>query len=261
MESGLGEQNGAGEKMQYPSERSSQALEERLQRAIERIAGVTCARVIFDHTDGNGDISEIHLVGGATRRPKQIVRDTESLLCARYGIRVDYRRISLVQLGPGDVVSVRKRLQFVSAVASREDASHADADIVRVVLRVGEDSYEGTAPVESRARDDHPSDEREAPAKAAAKATLAAVRQVIGSIIPLRVQGVRIVSTDGHQVSLAVVSASTARGVERLTGTCLVTDNVLEAASKATLDAINRRISIWATLADEDAARRTDPGA
>jgi hypothetical protein len=247
--------------MQYPSERGGQALEERLQRAVERIPGVTCARIIFDHTDGHGDISEIHLVGGASRRPKQIVRDTESLLCARYGIRVDYRKISLVQLGPGDVVSVRKRLQLVSAGPCGEDASPAGRSMVRVILRVSEDSYEGEAPVESPVRHDHPTDEYEAKAKAAATATLAAVKNVIDDVIPLAIQGVQVVPANGHQVCLAVVSASTARGLEQLTGTCLVTDNLFEAASKATLDAINRRISLWATLAGEDADRGNDTGA
>jgi hypothetical protein len=48
---------------------------------------------------------------------------------------------------------------------------------------------------------------------------------------------------------LAVIRAALEAGEKRLTGTCLGTGSIWEAASKATLDAINRRLPVWARRA------------
>ncbi len=119
--------------------RDCEALARQLQQAIEQINGVTSARVLLDDT---GDIAEIHLVGSSARKPKQIVRDTESLIYARFGIRVDYRKISLVQLDAANVSSVPNRLVFISASADLQAG-----DCVRVVLQSEGRAYEGTASI------------------------------------------------------------------------------------------------------------------
>ena len=71
----------------------------RLQKAIERIRGVISASVSLGQ---DGSVDEIHAFVTMERRPKQIVRDIESLLVTHFRMRVDYRSVSLVQLEPGD---------------------------------------------------------------------------------------------------------------------------------------------------------------
>jgi hypothetical protein len=208
----------------------SEALAHRLQRTIEQIKGITSARVILDD---KGAISEIHLVGSAGRKAKQIVRDTESLLYARFGIRIDYRRISLVQLDAPNVSLVPSRLIFVSASASPQAEN-----CVRVVLQSDGRTYEGVASVFTEAHQD-------AQANATAQATIGAVQQAIGEMARLAVQEAKHVSANGQNVSLVVIHALTSQGEECLTGTCLVRDQPLDAVAKATLDAINRRLPVW----------------
>lgn len=208
--------------------RGSGVATESLQRSLQRIKGVLSAGVVRDY---EGNIAEIHMEASPSRHPKQIVRDTESLLYTRFGIDLDYRKISLVQLEEPEMA---ERLRLVSATMLPEERA------VRVVLGNGDELYRGLAELPASRR---PKDE--GIAAAAAGATLGAMQKIVGDIVPLQLNDAFLVPTDGESVCLIVVSASSSRGRERLTGTAIVRDDIPEAASKATLDAINRRLIIW----------------
>lgn len=201
-----------------------------LQRDIKRIRGVFSASVV---RDPDGGIAEIHMEASPSRRPKQIVRDTESLLHTHFGIALDYRKISLVQLEAPVDAEGRLRLVSVSLLPEGKEGA-------RVLLGTGDNVYRGVAPLPP----DEASDD-ESVAAAAAKATLDAMQKVIGKIVPLQLDSVFLIPAGEDSVCLAIVSASSSQGQERLTGTAIVRHNVCEAASKATLDAVNRRLVIW----------------
>jgi hypothetical protein len=65
----------------------------RLEADLPKIQGVSSARVV-----GEDEPSEIHVVASTARPPKQIVRDVQSLANARFGIPIDHRIVSVVQL-------------------------------------------------------------------------------------------------------------------------------------------------------------------
>lgn len=73
---------------------------QRLQEELQRIPAVRSARVI-----GNDQPSEIHLVATGERSAKQLVRDVQSLSAAGFGMTIDHRIVSVVQLEDEDVVS------------------------------------------------------------------------------------------------------------------------------------------------------------
>ncbi len=211
-------------------------LERRLERTIERIEGVTSAKVILAE---DGGVSEIHLVSSSSRRPKQVVRDIESLLNAQYGIRVDYRCISLVQLSSENTTPPHKRVQFVSA-QSLLPTEHS----LQVTLQDENTRYRGVASLLPTAQ----SNESDEPCtRAAACATVAALQQILSQYVQLSVQEAQTVSTDDQQIALVIILAQTASSQERLTGTCIIGDSPYDAAAKATLDAVNRRLPFWAT--------------
>lgn len=220
-------------------------LAQRLSRAIERIEGVTAAGVVLGD---QGEIEEIHLVGPSCRRPKQIVRDTESLLCAQFGMRFDYRKISLVQVSPENNTPRRIRLRLIAARPHPKRVGQ-----VQVILQNGDQRYEGSASI---GLDTH----REDGVSAVAGATLEAVQKAIGQIVHLTARDAQAVTAADRQVCLAMVSAVTPQGEEQLTGTCLVGNSVLEAASKATLDAINRRLVVWVAAYGAESAQRDGAG-
>src|ERR671919_677812 len=73
---------------------SGRALLDRIENDLLRVPGVMSASVVGEETP-----REIHVVATPERSPKQIVRDVQSLTSARFGISIDHRIVSVVQLG------------------------------------------------------------------------------------------------------------------------------------------------------------------
>ncbi len=220
-----------------PGDKLKPESDQALLQYLQQIRGVRAASVIRDQ---DGQVSEVHLVASMSRRAKQIVRDVESLLYAQFGIPIDYRKISLVQLDSETVTSSRSRLKLVRV------AQQATPDErVQVLLQSENVSYEGTASLANLDSDDHK-------ARAAAQATLAAIQEATGHCIPLEVRDLQLLEPQGQRVCLALIVANTASGEERLSGSCLVAESILEAGCKATLDALNRRLPVWARQQGSD---------
>src|SRR5512135_2211535 len=93
-----------------------------LEREINKLDGVTSCRVLSTGIE----IEEIHVISPLDRTPKKVVRDIESLLLVHFGIRIDHRKISIVQLGqsaapPLTLARPRiKRVETRAAGAGRE---------------------------------------------------------------------------------------------------------------------------------------------
>ncbi len=205
-----------------------------LEEAIACITGVDAVRLIVDET---GAIAEIHVVGPLGRSPKRIVRDTESLLRARYGISVDYRKISVVQLPPTARAYMRPKL--VDVRFEPEDACVC----VTLAGVNGEHRCE-----EAISGSGHPE-----LARATAELTLRAASEATNVPVALRLAESRIIHVGDHDVMFVMVSADGQGASEELTGTCIVGRCLPTAAAKATLDAINRRLELWSAFSDDRA--------
>lgn len=112
-----------------------------MERDLGRIPAVTSVRVVVEADE----LQEVHLVGSAGRSPKLIGRDVQSLLAARWGIDVDHRKISVVQLeGPDDIAADQVDLTASKPAepaqpsgSSRAAPSGAPAEQLRSVFIVG----------------------------------------------------------------------------------------------------------------------------
>ena len=199
---------------------------EPLEAVISRIPGVRAARVV---ADGNR-ISEVHVIAGVDRSPKQLVRDVQSVAKAALDIDVDYRTVSIVQLeDPTDPVSplaarpsARMPLLRVSGSTTGQLAS------IEVVLR--EDDLE----VVGRARG------------AAALTPMLVARATLDAYEP-RLQGsvaevdaVDRLMIGGREVAVVVARLASSVGERIVTGSALVGADVNDAIARATLDAVNR---------------------
>lgn len=63
------------------------------EQDLAKVPGVKSARVV-----GDTEPSEIHIVASSERSPKQLVRDVQSLAKAGYKLAIDHRIVSVVQL-------------------------------------------------------------------------------------------------------------------------------------------------------------------
>src|SRR3954452_2432335 len=113
-----------------------------LEREINLLDSVTSAKVL----SVGSEIDEIHVVAPRDRAPKKIVRDIESLLLVRFGIRIDHRCISVVlmdHLPASYPQNVRPQIQNVSRENGR----------MRVSLAMGERILLGDSEMRSESQE------------------------------------------------------------------------------------------------------------
>lgn len=193
-----------------------------IEQALLSIPGLRGARILVGE---DGGIGEIHAVASPQRSAKKIVRDIESFLVVRYGYRVDYRRISLVQLGNQGTLE-RVNLLRVDCV------QQVDGSYIEVELRKGEQTFHGRALLGND------------PAHAAAVATITALNGVLGAHAALQLCGIETTIVGTHTVVIACVMHCTT-ALEQVLGTTFVRTSVAESAARAVLAATNRRLVGW----------------
>ena len=193
---------------------------------LNRVRDVYAARVILN--DAKDEIEEIHVLASQARSAKQIVRDIESLLLVKFHTRVDYRRVSLVQLSAQDLLSYFRRPKLVSV---RQDANGQLA--VEVCLAYGDGAKAiGRAQEQPNAQD---------ACHVAALAAIEALSGIFGNTHELVLKKATVVPCDGRSVALVHLLRQTDHGVEHLLGASFADPDVVHGAVRATLDALNRR--------------------
>ena len=181
--------------------------------------------------DGKDEVAEIHVLTGSSRSPKQVVRDVESALMARLGIAVDHKKISVAQIDDDSPRYDHSRLKF-SDVSISFNGSKTEATV-----RLARDGavYSGDAEGMSSPT---------AQMKLIASATLRAIDEtgLVNSSIVL--EDVNEVSIGGRRVAVVLVNMITDRGEDLLTGSAVIKQDVWKGVVNATLDAVNRRLSL-----------------
>jgi len=193
-----------------------------LQEKIGRIDGVEAARVVT----ANGRIEEIHVLARRTKHPKQVVRDVQSLGHALFGVEIDRRVVSVVQLADS-VLSSGSRPALVE-VGETIDGNQSEITVTlkwRERLLVGQST--GAAAAATRWR-------------LVAEATLEAVRQAIHSGIGLGVSSMDLPTLGSRQLAIAQIVVVTDATERMLIGSAYVEDDESRAVVRSVLDALNR---------------------
>ena len=92
-----------------------------VEREICRLPDVSIARLV---AEPSGRVSEVHVVAHPGKHPKQIARDVQSIALASFGLELDRRIISVVQLGgeafdaESAAVGIRPSVVAITAEAS-----------------------------------------------------------------------------------------------------------------------------------------------
>lgn len=197
-----------------------------METAINKIRGVYAVQVVI--TDDG--VEEIHVIASPTRKPKQVVRDIESMLLVNFGIRVDYRRISLVQMQEERLFQVEGRPRLV-AVRTFEGLTR------RAEVELEKDGHLYTATA-------RPTHDDMSGVELVSRATLEAMAQVLGEPFVYRIEETRTIAIDSIDALVVVVGIEFHNSHEKLLGISMVRSDPLEAAARATLNAVNRRLLI-----------------
>ena len=205
-----------------------------IEEALAQVAEIRAARVV---SSDDGVILEIHILATPHKSPKQIVRDVESTIMARFGIPIDHRTVSIAQLGrdaaPRDTRDKgRARIKGVSAEVIGVRAS------ARVSLELDGEIYEGVAegPASTTGR-----------RRLVAQATLEAVAQYVHGDFGFALEDVTLVELGRERVAVSCVILVTPLGEQPLAGSAFARQGENESIVRATLDAINRRMNFLTT--------------
>jgi len=203
-----------------------------VETAIKQIASVISCRVFAEAE--TGEIEEIHILADTSRHAKQVVRDVETICRACLGIRIDYRRISVVQLADAadlipETVDARVSLESVRLSLS------GNTEDVEVGLRWGNEFQAGSASGVKR---------RRGGLELVATATLNAVKgfsyskgmdMVLEDIVTQRICG---------QIAVVALIVLVDGGRERMClGSSFVKTHEVEAGARCILDALNRHLA------------------
>src|SRR5256714_2313989 len=110
-----------------------------VEREICRLPDVSISRLV---AEPSGRVSEVHVVAHQGKHPKQIVRDVQSIALASFGLELDRRVISVVQLGGSILDGTFTPGPRPSIVAITAEASGMRS-LVRVTLALDEEEAVG----------------------------------------------------------------------------------------------------------------------
>ena len=198
-----------------------------LELTLAQIRDVFAACVVLDQ---NRDVSEIHIVASAGRKPKQIIRDVETLLFVKHRVKVDYRKISMVLLPGEKLLKIPLARPEIRGIV--EDNLGSEKRI-RVEIRGASKVAIG----EAREGIDNPMT-----FQTSAKATINAIEKLLGQHIDVRLDNVTALRLGVREVVLVVLTSLLEDREETLVGASLAGTRPAESAARATLDALNRRI-------------------
>ncbi len=199
-----------------------------IESIICRLKDVIAVSVV---TDSSGELSEIHVLTGSTRPPKQVVRDVESAVKARLGIAIDHKIVSVAQVDSGTQQMEQFRLKF-SDVSISLNGSRTEATV-----RLTRDGaiFSGTSGGTSS-----PTGQM----KLIAGATLKAIEDSAVTNAIFALDDVTEVTMGGRKIALVLVNMVTQRGEDTLTGSAVIRQDVWKGTVNATLDAVNRRLCV-----------------
>ena len=201
-----------------------------VEREICRLPDVSIARIVAER---DGRVTEVHVVAQPGKRPKQIVRDVQSIALASFGLELDRRIVSVVQLGgspDGDQVVVGNRPSIVAITAEASGLR----SLVRVTLSREEDEAvgfaEGSVAMTARHR-------------LVATATVDALRQLDPAAECIDIDHAQIVRVGQLDVAVVTVVFVVPPNEQIVAGSAIVRpQQEADAVARAVLDATNRRL-------------------
>lgn len=199
-----------------------------------RLPDVTAVRIV---TDQVGRPVEVHVLAHAGKPAKQIVRDVQSVALASFGLDLDRRIVSVVQLAangaPNPLASATPESTTRPQIVTVQAQSSGFRTAVQVTLGTSEDERTGYAEG-SIAASTRP--------RLLAEATLDALRQLTPAAECLDVDTALVTRAGAHDVVVVLLVSVDPPHERHLSGSAIVYQHADDAVVRAVLDATNRRL-------------------
>lgn len=202
-----------------------------VEREICRLPDVSIVRLV---AESDGRVSEVHVVAHQGKHPKQIVRDVQSIALASFGLELDRRVISVVQLGGNvleDASTVGPRPSIVAITAEASGMR----SLVRVTLALDDEEAVGFAEGSIATTARH---------RLVALATVDSLRQLEAAAECVDIDHAEIIRIGSHDVAVVTVVYVIPPAEQLVSGSAIVRpQQEADAVARAVLDATNRRLA------------------
>ncbi len=195
-----------------------------MQNAIEKIEAVHSSKLI---KNDENEIVECHILATSKRHPKQISKDVQSVLAAKFEYRIDHRIISVAQIESDSQGKLAERIIYKSVEVKRVE--HILSAIVTCQYK--DIQYEGRYSGVSTRNSDF---------RIVAEATLEAIRCHIKKDEHIVLEGSNVNDIGGIVVATVVLTLVCGKKEYPLVGTSIVGDHLHESYVKAVFNALNR---------------------
>ncbi|MFP4200190.1 MAG: hypothetical protein ACLFS8_02115 [Clostridia bacterium] len=206
---------------------------EEVERLLQGLVGIDACRVVANEW---GALEEIHVLSEAERHPKQVVRDVESALAARWKLRVDHKKISVAQLSGGTEGEIRPAVPPASLrLESLRTHNRLDDSSMEVSLVLREEAgraFEGSATIGGG---------RGNRLSVFARAAVAAVNGYLQGESSVELENVRLFEMAGREIVVCLLARLNRGGeISAISGSSVVHGDRGSAAVNAVLAAIIR---------------------
>lgn len=203
-----------------------------VEREICRLPDVSIVRLV---AEPDGRVSEAHVIAHAGKHPKQIVRDVQSIALASFGLELDRRVISVVQLGTAaieDQLGGNDPRPIIVAITAEASGMRS---LVRVTLARDDDEAVGFAEGSIATTARH---------RLVATATVDALRQLEPAAECIDVDHAQVVRIGAHDIAVVTVVFVVPPSEQLVSGSAIVRpQQEADAVARAVLDATNRRLA------------------
>jgi len=201
-----------------------------VEQELRRIPGINAVRVVT--TDGV-EPAEIHVLAGAGKAPKQVVRDVQTVAKAVFNVDLDRRIISVVQMDGTLVTAEDTNRITVDAISKSRQGHRMTAE---VTLRRGIDLASGAAEGAAASSTS---------LSLVVRATLAALAKLEPAAESLELENTSLQRVGDRSFVIVSIVLLTPPYEELLLGAAAIrTAGEEDAAARAVLDATNRRLTL-----------------
>jgi hypothetical protein len=204
-----------------------------IETEIGRLPEVVACRIVADAV---GRPLEVHVLAHPGKHPKQVVRDVQSVALASFGVEIDRRIVSVVQLAPTGSTVRDGSGTATARIGVGSIQSQVDGRRITIRVTLSSAGQEATGFAEG--------------ANAAAtrlrlfsSATLDALRQLDNAADAMELEDASMVRVGSHDLVVVTLVQVDPPHESQLVGATLARQAPDVAAVRAVLDAVNRRLS------------------
>ncbi|NLM42659.1 MAG: hypothetical protein GX201_01355 [Clostridiales bacterium] len=200
-------------------------LEEEIKDLICRIPEVMSCKVKLGD---NNQIEDIYVLCTVGKNVKQLVRDIQSAVSARFNLELDYKVISVAQIDENHSKDSRLKISSIGMVNMENN--------IKATVALDDEGkiYEGSSIKVKSVTNKY---------KAVAEATIMAIEAFIDANSMFYLEGIERIRFAGIDVFLCAIGYTYKNNENLLIGSSVIKTDENEAVVKSVLDALNRLIS------------------